>query len=71
MYNNSNKRKYISLKEVIMTAEELYSQVMGSAELQQELEAATDAGTLDAFLSSKGCSASAEEFSACVASHTK
>ena len=54
-----------------MTAEELYSQVMGSAELQQELEAATDAGTLDAFLSSKGCSASAEEFSACVASHTK
>ncbi|MBR1911911.1 MAG: hypothetical protein IJ828_06105 [Treponema sp.] len=54
-----------------MTAEELYSQIMGSADLQQELEAATDAGTLDAFLSSKGCSASADEFSACVASHTK
>lgn len=54
-----------------MTAEELYAQVMGSTELQQELEAATDAGTLEAFLTSKGCSASADEFSACVASHTK
>ncbi len=69
MYRYSNKRKHISLKEDFMTAEELYSQIMGSPALQQELEAATDAGTLDAFLSSKGCSASADEFSACVASH--
>ncbi len=54
-----------------MTAEELYTQVMGDAALQAELEAATDNGTLDAFLSAKGCSASSEEFSACVAAHTK
>ncbi len=53
-----------------MTAEEFYKKIMASPELQQALENATDSGSLGAFLSSNGCSASEDEFCACIASHS-
>ncbi len=53
-----------------MNAEEFYTKVTADAGLQAALEAATDSGKLADFLSSNGCTASEEEFSACVAAHS-
>lgn len=52
-----------------MNAEEFYKKIMTDKSLQQALEDATDSGTLAAFLSSNGCTASEDEFTACVGSH--
>lgn len=52
-----------------MNAEEFYTKVKADAGLQAALEEATDSGTLADFLSANGCTASADEFSACVAAH--
>ena len=50
-----------------MSAEELYNKIMADAGLQAALEKATDSGTVADFLSSNGCSASVDEFTAYVA----
>lgn len=52
-----------------MSAEEFYQKVAADAGLQKALEEATDNGKLAEFLSANGCTASADEFSACLASH--
>ncbi len=53
-----------------MNAEDFYKKIMASPDLQQALEDATDNGALAAFLSSNGCTASEDEFTACIASHS-
>lgn len=53
-----------------MSAEELYNKIMADKGLQQALEDATDSGTLGDFLTSNGCTASEDEFTACLASHS-
>ena len=52
-----------------MNAEELYTKIMSDAGLQKALEEATDGGKVAEFLSAQGCTASVDEFSACLASH--
>ncbi len=52
-----------------MSAEELYTKIMSDSGLQQALEEATDGGKLADFLAAQGCSASVDEFTACLASH--
>ena len=54
---------------IIMSAEELYTKIMSDSGLQQALEEATDSGKLADFLAAQGCSASVDEFTACLASH--
>ena len=53
----------------VMSAEELYTKIMSDAGLQSALEEATDSGKVAEFLSAQGCSASVDEFTACLASH--
>ncbi|MCH5291632.1 MAG: hypothetical protein J1D88_07775 [Treponema sp.] len=53
-----------------MTAEEFFKKIMGSTDLQQALENATDSGTLDDFLKTNGCSASAAEFTSYISEHS-
>ena len=53
-----------------MSAEEFFNKIMADASLQAALESATDNGTLDDFLKSNGCSASADEFSSYVSEHS-
>ncbi len=53
-----------------MSAEELYNKIMADAGLQAALEKATDSGTVAEFLSANGCTASVDEFTACVAAHS-
>ena len=53
----------------IMSAEEFYTKIRSDSGLQAALEEATDAGKLAEFLSSNGCTASEDEFTACLASH--
>ncbi|MBR0031294.1 MAG: hypothetical protein IJP61_03295 [Treponema sp.] len=52
-----------------MNAEEFYEKVKADAGLQKALEEATDSGKLAEFLTASGCTASVEDFSACVAAH--
>ncbi|MCR5725776.1 MAG: hypothetical protein K6G80_11895 [Treponema sp.] len=52
-----------------MNAEEFYTKIKGDSGLQTALEEAIDNGKLAEFLSANGCTASEEEFSACIASH--
>ena len=52
-----------------MSAEELYTKIMADAGLQKALEDATDSGKVAEFLAAQGCSASVDEFTACLASH--
>ena len=53
-----------------MSAEEFFNKVMADAGLQQALEEATDNGTIEDFLKSNGCTASADEFSSYVSEHS-
>lgn len=53
-----------------MSAEEFYTKIMADKGLQQALEDATDSGTLAEFLTANGCSASVDDFTSCLASHT-
>lgn len=53
-----------------MSAEELYNKIMADAGLQAALEKATDSGTVAEFLSANGCTASVDEFTACIAAHS-
>ncbi len=43
---------------------------MADAGLQAALEKATDSGTVAEFLSANGCTASVDEFTACIAAHS-
>ncbi len=52
-----------------MNAEEFYQKVIGAPDLEAALETAVDNGTLADFLKANGCTATADEFSACVAQH--
>ncbi len=53
-----------------MSAEEMYNKIMADAGLQAALEKATDSGTVAEFLSANGCTASVDEFTACIAAHS-
>ena len=53
-----------------MNAEEFYTKIMADTGLQQALEEATDSGKVAEFLTANGCSASLDDFTACLASHT-
>ncbi|MCH5295038.1 MAG: hypothetical protein J1F14_03960 [Treponema sp.] len=50
--------------------EELFAQIKGNADLANEFEAATDNGTIGAFLSAHGCSASEADFTSYIADHS-
>ncbi|MBQ2314236.1 MAG: hypothetical protein II187_04970 [Treponema sp.] len=56
-------------RKVSMNAEEFYQKVIAAPDLEAALESAVDSGTLADFLKANGCTATADEFSACVAQH--
>ncbi len=53
-----------------MSMDELFSQIKSNADLSNEFEAATDSGSIAAFLTAHGCTATEAEFTAYIADHS-